>query len=196
MPNTTDWEEALAQWMANVTCSSWSQLQRNASLSRYRIQQLRRCQLSTWPLQSLQNLCSALDISIVELLTTAGFLEQGKTHNTPNLVLERVSDTHQQVALQTLEPLLRQLPTAAYAVHHHNLAASQLLKIMRPLEVLLTKWDVMPLGSVGQIVPFDPSWQSPLIDTQYERDTPVSIRYVGYRVGSRIWLKAQVRAEN
>ena len=55
-------------------------------------------------------------------------------------------------------------------------------------------WGVEALGSVGSVVAYDPTWQQPLTDETYERDTPVSIRYVGYRVSNRIWLKAQVRS--
>ena len=208
MPTVSDWNDTLSCWMARADCVSWAQLQRNATLSRYRIQQLRQCQLSSWPLQAMQNLCAALDIPLVELLAAANAIDQ--THpdwtcpdgSTPNHRKAAgaappcpSSDAYRQATLQTLEPLLRQLPTAAYAVQHHNLPASQLLKILKPLESLLAEWNVTQLGAVGQVVPFDPTWQSFLTDTEHKRDTPVSIRYVGYRVGRRIWLKAQVRVQ-
>ncbi|MGK7912390.1 MAG: helix-turn-helix domain-containing protein [Synechococcus sp.] len=202
MPTVSDWDNTLSCWMADVQCSSWAQLQRTASLSRYRIRQLRQCQLDSWSLRMLQDLCMALNISLTELLTSTQFIHpkdgepNGSSENT--LLSQQQSstpDSHRQATLQVLEPLLRQLPTAAFAVQHHNLPASQLLKILQPLESLLTEWDVIALGCVGQVVPFDPTWQSPLTDAEYKRDTPVSIRYVGYRVGRRTWIKAQVRAE-
>ena len=208
MPNDSDWNGTLARWMANANYSSWVQLQNAASLSRYRIRQLRHRQLGRWPLQALQNLCVALDISLKELLLAADADDPsiGEQSNedlslgnrrepAPPAPSQELQDLHRQAALQILEPLLRQLPTATFAVHHHNLPASHLLKILQPLDSLLAEWDVTALGNVGQVVPYDPTWQSPLTDTEYKRDTPVSIRYVGYRVGRRTWLKAQVRAE-
>lgn len=217
MATVSDWDETLSGWMVDADCSSWAQLQRTASMSRYRIQQLRQCQLSSWPLQALQSLCQALDISLTELLVGAqvispnsvgpsnsphpseiaskGIESSGTSDQQSLLQQPSTPALHRQATLQALEPLLRQLPTAAFAVQHHNLPASHLLKIMQPLESLLADWDVIALGNVGQVVPFDPTWQTPLTDAEYERDTPVSIRYVGYRVGRRTWLKAQVRAE-
>ena len=209
MSHDSDWNGTLTCWMANANYSSWAQLQHAASLSRYRIRQLRHRQLGRWPLQSLLNLCVALDISLTELLLAAdavapSIVEQNNEdlslnnrskEPAPPAPTQELQDSHRQAALQILEPLLRQLPTATFAVHHHNLPASHLLKILQPLESLLAEWDVTPLGTVGQVVPFDPTWQSPLTDTEYKRDTPVSIRYVGYRVGRRTWLKAQVRAK-
>ncbi|MEM8715482.1 MAG: hypothetical protein AAGE92_06835 [Cyanobacteria bacterium P01_G01_bin.4] len=208
MPTDSDWNDTLSCWMARADCLSWAQLQHDATLSRYRIQQLRQCQLSSWPLQAMQNLCAALDIPLVELLAAANAIDlihPVRTYpdgNTPSHSKAAgaappclSSDTHRQATLQTLEPLLRQLPTAAYAVQHHNLSAAQLLKILKPLESLLAEWNVTQLGAVGQVVPFDPTWQSSLTDTEHKRDTLVSIRYVGYRVGRRIWLKAQVRVQ-
>ncbi len=230
MPTVSNWTDTLSRWMADVQCPSWAQLQRTASLSRHRISQLRQCQLSKWPLQALQHLCLALNISLVELLIEAQVIESSAIASSaldssaidasatnssatdantakPSNVEETkrsqqaspppssTQDIHRQATLKILEPLLRQLPTAAYAVRNHNLPAVQLLKVLQPLDTLLEKWDAIALGKVGQVVPFDPTWQSPLTDTEYERDTPVSIRYVGYRVGRRTWLKAQVRAE-
>ncbi|MEM9569062.1 MAG: hypothetical protein AAF974_12225 [Cyanobacteria bacterium P01_E01_bin.34] len=220
MPTVSDWDDTLSGWMTRANYSSWAQLQRNASLSRYRIQQLRQCQLNSWPLLAMQNLCTALDISLVDLLSAGNAINslhadhphtertRAKRIRTDGSIGSQIEssvtasplpspfpDTHQQKTLQTLEPLLRQLPTAAYAVHNHNLPASHLLKVLKPLESLLEKWNVVQLGAVGEVVPFDPSWQSSLTDAELKHDTPVSIRYVGYRIGKRIWLKAQVRAE-
>ena len=148
--------------------------------------------MNTWPLQDLQALSGALDISLVELLVAAGEIESGGRSHQPDP--DDAQTSFRLATLQRLEPLLRQLPTAAYAVQHHNLPANQLLKVLQPIDALLETWDVEPLGTVGTVVPFDPSWQQSLTEETYERDTPVSIRYVGYRVGNRIWLKAQVRA--
>ena len=207
MPNkTSSWDRALADWMAAVDCLSWAELQRRSSLSRYRIRQLRDFQLSAWPLQDLQALSNALDISLVEVLAAAGQL--GSSERSSPMAADDARDlsdgardssddvqaSFRLSTLQVLEPLLRQLPTAAYAVEHHNLPANQLLKVLHPVNTLLVNWGVEAMGTVGSVVAYDPSWQQPLTDETYKRDTPVSIRYVGYRVGNRIWLKAQVRA--
>ena len=194
MPDIDRWEAIVSRWMANANFTSWIQLQRASSLSRYRIQQFKCCEMKSWPIQSLESLCGGLNISLTELLAAMEVLEDtGEEKSTPHAPDESV-EIHRQSTLRELESLLRQLPTASYAAQHHNLPAERLLSVLKPLDVLLAKWDVSPLGEVGQIVPFDSSWQVSLADETYENGTPVSVRYVGYRVQNKIWLKAQVRA--
>ncbi len=191
------WDSKLAGWMSAAHCESWAQLGRRATLSRHRIQQLRAGQLNSWPLQHLKSLCQTFNISLMELLEALGEAEvkaaDTALHLQPNKTSSKAIASVRQSTLQCLEPLLRQLPTAAFAVQHHNLSAQQLLKILHPLDVLLNEWEVERLGEVGRVIPYDPTWQQPLTPENIESGTSVSIRYVGYRINKAIWIKAQVR---
>ncbi len=108
----------------------------------------------------------------------------------------------QRTALQTLEPLLLQWPTAAYAARNNPQApAVKVLPLLRPLEQLLQSWQVEPIGTVGEKVPFDPQWHQ-LINSTAETNPgervipgdPVKVRYVGYRHRNQLLYRAKVSA--
>ncbi|WP_017326175.1 helix-turn-helix transcriptional regulator [Synechococcus sp. PCC 7336] len=196
------WIAQLEAWKQQAGRDTWKALAQASNLSRHRIQQLRAGAIARWPLEDLLSLCLALQISLSELAAAAGIPFDGDRSEPDRgsrevAIVERsqiaLEEDWQREALHQLEPLLRQWPTALYAARHHNLPASQLLGLLAPLDRLLRQWEIFPLGQVGQVTAFDPSWQQPLSDEPCESGTPVSIRYIGYRWRDKLWLRAQVK---
>ena len=193
----SEFSETLQQWRDNAAIASWAELGRRAQLSRHRIRQLRAGQLHHWPLDQVVRLCQVLHLSLSELMGAIGL--EGPQESTPEVptngtAAQAPAMTEVRALLEQLEPFLRQWPTAVYAARHHNLPAEQLIRVLAPIERLLTQWNLSQLGEVGDVVPFDPAWQQPLTDECYETGQRVSIRYVGYRWQNKLWLRAQVRA--
>lgn len=98
----------------------------------------------------------------------------------------------QQSSLQTLESLLLQLPTAAYAAQQNPQApAVRLLPLLQPLDRLLQEWGIEAIAAVGAEVDYDPRWHQ-LMDGLAEAGDRVRVRYVGYRQGDKLFYRAKV----
>lgn len=98
----------------------------------------------------------------------------------------------QQSILQTLESLLLQLPTAAYAAQQNPQApAVQLLPLLQPLDRLLQEWGIEAIAAVGAEIDYDPRWHQ-LMDGMAEAGDRVRVRYVGYRQGDKLLYRAKV----
>lgn len=98
----------------------------------------------------------------------------------------------QQSSLQTLESLLLQLPTAAYAAQQNPQApAVRLLPLLQPLDRLLQEWGIEAIAAVGAEVDYDPRWHQ-LMDGLAEAGDRVRVRYVGYRQGDKLLYRAKV----
>jgi hypothetical protein len=101
----------------------------------------------------------------------------------------------QAETLNTLETLLLQWPTAAYAAQQNPTApAIRLLPLLQPLEKLLQTWQIEPIGAVGQTVPYEPQMH------QWTGTTPppepsasVRISHVGYKQAGKLLYRAKVR---
>jgi molecular chaperone GrpE (heat shock protein) len=110
----------------------------------------------------------------------------------------------QQESVQTLESLLLQLPTAAYAAQQNPQApAVKLLPLLRPLDTLLERWGIERIAPVGAEVPYDPQQHQLMGDTAqlsgFQSDNVqlgdrVKVRYTGYRQGDRLLYRAKVSA--
>jgi molecular chaperone GrpE (heat shock protein) len=98
----------------------------------------------------------------------------------------------QQASVQTLESLLLQLPTAAYAAQQNPQAtAIKLLPLLRPLDRLLEDWGIEPIAAVGAEIPYEPQYHQLMAGTAQAGDQ-VKVRYVGYRQGDRVLYRAKV----
>jgi len=98
----------------------------------------------------------------------------------------------QQSSLQTLESLLLQLPTAAYAAQQNPQApAVRLLPLFQPLNRLLQEWGIEAIAAVGTEIDYDPHWHQ-LMDGMAEAGDRVRVRYVGYRQGDKLLYRAKV----
>ncbi|NJL45771.1 MAG: helix-turn-helix domain-containing protein [Leptolyngbyaceae cyanobacterium SM2_3_12] len=98
----------------------------------------------------------------------------------------------QREAIAILEPWLLQWPTAVRAVQNNDtLPATRLLPLTKPLDNLLQSWDVTPIGTVGEELPYDPQHHQP-VDGMIEPGQQVRVRYMGYRQGDRLLYRAKV----
>jgi molecular chaperone GrpE (heat shock protein)/DNA-binding Xre family transcriptional regulator len=98
----------------------------------------------------------------------------------------------QRSSLQTLEPWLLQWSAAVYLARQNPQApAVKLLPLVQPVENLVMSWGVMPIGAVGESVPFDPQVHQ-VIQGQVNPGERVQVRYVGYRHGDRLLCRAKV----
>lgn len=98
----------------------------------------------------------------------------------------------QRQTLARIEPWLRQWPTAAAAATANPaLSATKLLPLVRPLEELLTTWDVHPMESVGAEVTYDPRLHQ-LYQGQVEPGELVRVRHIGYYHKNQVLHRALV----
>ena len=98
----------------------------------------------------------------------------------------------QQASIQTLESLLLQLPTAAYAAQQNPQApAVKLLPLLRPLDRLLADWGIESIAPVGAEISYDPRYHQLMAGTA-QTGEQVKVRYAGYRQGDRLLYRAKV----
>ncbi|MEB3357877.1 MAG: helix-turn-helix domain-containing protein [Synechococcales bacterium] len=98
----------------------------------------------------------------------------------------------QQQALQTLESWLLYWPTAVQkAQTNPQMAAAQLVPLVRPVEKLLQEWQVEAIATVDDEVAYDPTLHQ-LLEGTAQPGERVRVRYVGYRQGDRLLHRARV----
>ena len=98
----------------------------------------------------------------------------------------------QQTSLATIESWLLQWPTAATAVRQNpQLPAMRLLSLVEPVEELIEQWNVEPIATVGEELPYNPQ-QHQLMKGIAEPGEVVKVRYVGYKQGDKLLHKAKV----
>lgn len=98
----------------------------------------------------------------------------------------------QQSSLELLESWLVQWPTArAVASKNPQLPALRFLGLVKPVEQLIQRWGVEPIGEVGEEVAYDPMFHQ-LIGGNVQPSHPVQIRYIGYRQGEKLLHRAKV----
>jgi len=102
---------------------------------------------------------------------------------------------YQSTTLQTLESLVLQWPTAAYAARKNPEApAVKLLPLLRPLEQLLLSWGIVAIGEVGAVVAYNPQWHQlmPVGAQDTQPGDGVRVRYIGYRQDEQLLYRAKV----
>jgi hypothetical protein len=79
-----------------------------------------------------------------------------------------------------------------------ELPASRLLPLLKPLNKLLSTWEIEPIGSVGEIVSYNPQEHELMesSDSHLEQIDQVKIRYVGYRQRDNLLYRAKVSPIN
>ena len=97
-------------------------------------------------------------------------------------------------AVQQIESLILQLPSAAYAARQNpQLPAKNILPLLRPLDALLQQWEITPIGTVGEQIAYDPQEHQLM-----EQESAIAVgdcvlvRYVGYKFGDRLLYRARV----
>jgi len=202
-----DFSERLRSLLQAANLPSFQALCRQAEVSKWQVEQLRRGRIATMRLDRLQRISQALGISLTDLIHT--FSPQGTDAGSPadapalkeefqrlqtqlEHQREHLYGEFQQATLQTLESLLLQLPTALYTAQQKpDIPASRLAPLLRPLDQLLHQWGIEAIAPVGTELPYDPN-QHQLMDGTAEPGELVRVRYVGYRQGDRLLYRAKV----
>ncbi len=97
----------------------------------------------------------------------------------------------QREALTVMESWLLMWPNAAQAAQDKpDLLASKIIPLARPLQALLQTWAVRPIGTLGEVVSYDP--QRHQSDRSVQPGQSVRIRHLGYWHGDRLLHRAKV----
>jgi transcriptional regulator with XRE-family HTH domain len=202
---SSDFSEQLQGWMQAAGISSLRSLSQLSGVSRQQIEKLRSGNTHQLSVDRALKLANALKISLSELLQLDA--------EPQNLNAEAIQSEYQRLkdelaglrsqllqefqieTLNILEPLLLQWPTAANAAQKNPTApAVRLLPLLNPLEQLLQNWQIEPIGSVGQVVPYTPQihqWAGETVPP--EGNESVQISHIGYRQGDKLLYRAKVK---
>lgn len=210
----TDYPERLQQLLQQVGLRSLRELSRQAGVSRWQVQQLREGKALQMRGESLLKLSVALQISLHDLVSQFAAVEltpqerqetkdaTGKTDSyqaeyqrlKTEMAQQRevLMQEFQQSGLQILESWLKQWPKAVYAAQQNpQLAAVNLLPLMRPVEELVKQWGVEAIAEVGSQVAYDPRWHQ-LTQGTAEPGAMVTVKSPGYRQGDRLLYRTEV----
>jgi molecular chaperone GrpE (heat shock protein) len=203
--------ETLKTAMGAVGIQSFRRLAQQSGVSWRQIERLRRGEIQHLSIQNAMRLAATLNLSLADFLsrfevssTDASRLSPDETHpneNDQKRERERedrrsqLQQTFQSEALDILESLLLQWPTAAQAAQSNpTLPALRLIPLLKPLEQLLHAWEIETIASVGAIVPYDPTvhqWSGETSPPAVQH--PVQVSHVGYRQRERLLYRAKVR---
>lgn len=205
--------QTLQTLMQRAQVSSQRALATKANVSRWQVQQLRQGKLDAMRVVVLQQLATALDCSLLELLqaftsnplpSAANSLPESN-HEVDLLRQEyrrlqkRLEQQAQELqhqfqleALHTLESWLTYWPTAAKAATDRDgFDAKKLLPLVKPVERLVESWGVTAIGAVGQQLAYDPLHHQ-LARGMANPGDSVRISHVGYRHGTNLLQRAKV----
>ena len=197
--------------MHQVGISSFKALSREAGVSERQVKHLRLGEVSQMRVETLFKISQVLQVSVSELLTIFGKMKGLGTGNAPKVEevlkqeyqvllaqMEQQRETllleFQHSSLQILESFLVYWPTAANkAKENPQMAAVQLLPLVRPVEKLLAAWGVEAIASVGAELPYDQKLHQ-LIEGTAQPGEMVKVRNIGYRQGEKLLHRAKVSA--
>ncbi|MBD1904151.1 helix-turn-helix domain-containing protein [Funiculus sociatus GB2-A5] len=213
-----NYTQLLQDLMQQVGISSFKALSREAGVSERQVKHLRLGEVSQMRVETLFKISQVLQVSVSELLTIFGKMKglgTGDwglgTGNAPKVEevlkqeyqvllaqMEQQRETllleFQHSSLQILESFLVYWPTAANkAKENPQMAAVQLLPLVRPVEKLLAAWGVEAIASVGAELPYDQKLHQ-LIEGTAQPGEMVKVRNIGYRQGEKLLHRAKVSA--
>ncbi len=181
-------EIVLCELMVTAQIPNWQQLSHQTGISAKRLRKLRHGQSEHLKLSELINLSQSLQISLLGLLERCGLQSSPEPTSPPASSLTEF----QLTSIQTIESFLTYWPAAAYQVQiNPDFPASKLLPLVKPIERLLANWDVVQIGAVGAVMPFNPQ-QHQAIDGHIQSGEMVMVRYPGYQQGEKLLWRAQV----
>ncbi len=204
-----DYTPQLKSLMQSVGLVRFKALSDASMVSEKQIRRLRQGHLDQMSVATLQKLAEALQVSLLELISTFSNItlssepsafsevtdlqqEYDRLHRQFDQQKEILWQEFQQSGLQILESLLLQLPTAAYAAQQNpQFSAVKLLPLLRPIDALIQQWGIEAIAQVGAEIPYDPQHHQLMEGTATVGDR-VRVRYVGYRQGDRLLYRAKV----
>lgn len=205
-----DRTEILRQLMKLVDISSFQILSDRAGVSRRAIDTLRKGNATTLRYSDLAKLAEVLQIEVNELI--AKFIDNTSNSESASDAIATLREEYQRLqqklehqkqelrsqfereAIQQLESLLLQLPSAIYAAQQNpNMLAKNILPLLRPLDSLLQKWGITIIGSVGAEVTYDLQKHQLMEGSDEVEEGAIAIvRYVGYMQGEKLLYRARV----
>lgn len=209
----SDRTELLRQQMKLVGISSFQLLSDRTGLSRRAIDTLRKGNGSILKYADLAKLAQILQLEFTELI--AKFIDPIDSSDNNKPTISTISDFHEEYqrlqqklenqqqelrsqfereTIQQLESLLLQLPSAVYAAQNNpNMLAKNILPLLKPLDVLLQKWGITAIGSVGEEITYDPQKHQLMEGSDpIEIGNSAIVRYVGYIKGQILLYRARV----
>ena len=98
-----------------------------------------------------------------------------------------------EALLRRLAPLLSQLATMqAFNQGGRSLRIEDVLKLFAKVEQVLAEAGLARIGAVGQALTFDSRQHQRLSGADVDEGSAVAVRFVGYRIGEQVLLKAMV----
>jgi len=209
-----DYSPQLQQLMQQVEIPSYRALGARAGVSQWAINLLRQGQVERLRVESLMKLSQTLATPLSDILELFGrkspptkkegasappTAETEALQQEYDRLRQKLADQEAEIrqrvqrdTIATIESWLLQWPTVVHAVQNNpDLPASRLLPLTKPLNALLESWNILPIGTVGESEPFDPTIHQPLKGNPQIGEW-VSIRNSGYRQGDRILYRAKV----
>lgn len=197
-------EQFLRDRLSELGIPSWQALQQKSGLTLPSLRRVRRGEIGQLKLDQLQQLASALNWSLEDMLHIFGILSRKATEieQLQQQCLRLREELQQQASLvqtdernsafEQLQTLLTNYPTARRMTESKpDLPAKNLVALFTPLENLLKSWGYEPIGTPWKQVPYNPQLHQPDTSDITEGEL-VYIRFVGYRDGDRILSPAKV----
>lgn len=200
----------LRKLMSQAGIDNYLQFSHLAQISERHFYRIENGLIRALTLDTLQKIAQPLNLSVTSLISA--FAEEFSTDSQTQIErqlkqeYEQLKQDNQQLAakltqewqeatISTLESLVLQLPTIREAVKQNpELPASRLLPLLKPLNQLLSKWEIEPIGSVGEIISYNPQEHELMEsgDCDLDHIDQVKIRYVGYRQRDNLLYRAKV----
>lgn len=200
--------------MGEVNLPTWKALQQTSGLSEKILRKFRKGDCQQLPWRSFGQLAQALDWPLSTLLehlnlvtspNSTAFTPESGTTELDRLRQECLAlrqelaqqDTSSTLAATQqsffeLQPLLTQFPTVPRMVEiQPQMPARNLLAMFSSLNNWLTRWEITPIGEPWQSVKFDPKLHQPDA-SDIAPDETVYVRFVGYRQGDDVLVRAKV----
>ncbi|MGB3670564.1 MAG: helix-turn-helix transcriptional regulator [Phormidesmis sp.] len=194
MPTET---QALRALMQAANIPTYRALLDKAGISRWQLRQLRSGNIQTMRLGTLTQLATALNTSLPALLQTflpANFPSvKSSSAAIPSTACSPAAQL-QSDALQTLETWLVQWPTIAKRAQEKGdaLPAAKILPFVRPVETLMQEWDIAPIATLDEQIPYDPQYHQ-LTKGMASPGDLVQVTHTGQTQAGKLLHRAKVK---
>lgn len=207
---SNNYQKILKQLMLKAGIENYRKFSQLAQVSEIQFYRIENGLIDNLTLDNLTKIAQTLNLSVTDFILKftnksainnqslsyeklAQEYQQLKQENSQ--IAEKLQEEWQQATISVLESLLLQIPTMSKAVQQNpQLPASRLLPLLKPLNQLLSNWEIETIGKVGEIINYNPHEQE-LIDYQAIDTNEVSrvkVRYVGYRQKGKMLYRAKV----
>lgn len=204
------YQKIMKQLMVKANIENYRKFSQLAQVSERQFYRIENGLIANLTLDTLTKIAQTLNLSVTDFISQ--FTNESSVDNQSfsheklseeyqklkqenNQIAENLQEEWQQATISVLESLLLQIPTISKAVEQNpQLPASRLLPLLKPLNQLLSNWEIETIGKVGEIVNYNPLEQE-LIDSQginINEVSRVKIRYVGYQQKGKLLYRAKV----